>query len=187
LNLDLKLSAHKCHSVLSAASYEDELVEFGPLGVSFHDDSRPSTSSHALTSAFPSPFSLQLFHHFLNYTSRILITMGNIGPNPLLTICASARLLDTACAGSAALRMSILSASTAHLISEAGERSSSSGNSSWIAGWTSLKKSLQGLGEMFRKAAVANIVLAENDGTDQCERWLSYVRHRSDTDTKLTV
>jgi hypothetical protein len=111
-----------------------------------------------LSNAFPTPTARQLFHHYCNSTSRILITMGNIGPNPLLSLCTPVKLLDTFSAASAALRMALLSASVTHFL--------------WVAEaaldhpdehWERQKASMKALSYKFKQDALTYIMLATGD------------------------
>lgn len=85
--------------------------------------------------------------------------MGDIGPNPLLTLCTPPILLDTASATSTAIRMSILSISTAHFAqdtsNEAANLLGEGGNS-----WSSRQQSLETVSKQLKKAALSNITLA---------------------------
>jgi hypothetical protein len=94
--------------------------------------------------------------------------MGNNGPhkNPILTLCTPQRLLDTSSAAAAALRMSMLSTSVAHLENELTAREKRKGNDGLF---NPIKERLQEVGRRLKTAALANIVLVEEDETDQCE------------------
>jgi hypothetical protein len=126
------------------------------------------TSTDVLTNAFPSSTARTLFHHYCNVTSRILITMGNIGPNPLLALCTPLRLLDTKSAASAAMRMSMLSTSVAHFAHETEEHM---GLPNLGAAWAHQKAQLRTMSEKFKKAALSNITLSasSDNGTHQSE------------------
>lgn len=129
--------------------------------------------------------------------------MGNNGPhkNPILTLCTPQRLLDTSSAAAAALRMSMLSTSIAHLENELtarekrrrgyGCRCQSQGRDGDSNGDLNMERSrlenedphldrgraaylhvrdrLREVGKRFKTAALANIVLVEEDESDQCE------------------
>jgi hypothetical protein len=160
------------------------LIELGPVSVNTPIPQVPTTQ--ALRSAFPSPLALQLFHHFANHASRILVTMGNNGPhkNPILTLCTPQRLLDTSSAAAAALRMSMLSTSVAHLENELTAREKRKGNDGLF---NPIKERLQEVGRRLKTAALANIVLVEEDETDQCKFLSSYSRLTSHVDLYRTV
>ena len=148
----------------SAHAFDDALFEFGPS----HRQRALSTagqqtSTDVLSNAFPSPTARTLFHHYCNVTSRILITMGNIGPNPLLAICTPLRLLDTNSAASAAMRMSMLSTAIAHYAHET-EQQLYSKDAPAI--WADQKSQLKAMSNKFKKAALSNILLsAKSDGS----------------------
>jgi hypothetical protein len=84
--------------------------------------------------------------------------MGNIGPNPLLSLCTPVKLLDTFSAASAALRMSLLSASVTHFlwITEAAQDQDDER-------WDHQKASMKALSYKFKQAALTNIMLATGD------------------------
>ncbi|ODN79823.1 hypothetical protein, variant [Cryptococcus amylolentus CBS 6039] len=146
-------------SILFAYDTDETLFEFGPS----HRDHNLSNNSltfgivDVLSNAFPSPTSRMLFHHYCNIASRILVTMGNIGPNPLLAFCTPDRLLDTNSAASAAVRMSMLSTGVAHFTHET---SDAVGPAELGVGWEGQRKKLKELGNKFKRAALANITLA---------------------------
>lgn len=89
--------------------------------------------------------------------------MGNIGPNPLLALCTPNKLLNTASAASAAIRMSLLSISVAHLTHESVDLI---GSSNLGPEWVEQKAKLDEMGKKFKKAALTNIFLAETSETD---------------------
>lgn len=89
--------------------------------------------------------------------------MGNIGPNPLLTLCTPNKLLDTSSAASAAIRMSMLSTSIAHFTHETVELV---GVVNLGPGWPDQKGRLDAMGRKFKKAALSNILLAETTETN---------------------
>jgi hypothetical protein len=127
--------------------------------------------------------------------------MGNNGPhkNPILTLCTPQRLLDTSSAAAAALRMSMLSTSIAHLENEltarekrrrgCGCRCQTQGRDGdpnremgggrlededphldrGRAAYLHVRDRLREVGKRFKTAALANIVLVEEDESDQCE------------------
>jgi hypothetical protein len=189
--------------------HDPPLIELGPVSHLSNPSAHLPNPAQALQSAFPSPLALQLFHHFANHASRILVTMGNNGPhkNPILTLCTPQRLLDTSSAAAAALRMSMLSTSIAHLENELtarekrrrgyGCRCQSQGRDGDSNGDLNMERSrlenedlhvdrgraaylhvrdrLREVGKRFKTAALANIVLVEEDESDQCEsRFPSY-------------
>lgn len=131
-------------------------------------------TAEALKSAFPSTLALQLFHHFCNSACRVLVTMGNNGPqkNPILSLCTPQRLLDMSSAAAAALRMSMLSTSVAHLENELTLRERRKDRQGPFA---QIKQQLHEVGQSFKTAALANIVLVEQDEGDQCESSCSNV------------
>jgi hypothetical protein len=144
----------------SAFAFDNTFVEFGPS----HRKGAPAVkTAHTdiLSTAFPSPTSRLLFHHYCNVTSRLLITMGNIGPNPLLTLCTPLTLLDTASATSAAIRMSILSISTAHFAHDIppSEVVAPPATQSEFS-WSKACDSLETVSGRFKKASLSNITLA---------------------------
>jgi hypothetical protein len=89
--------------------------------------------------------------------------MGNIGPNPLLTLCTPKILLDTTSAASASIRMSMLSTSIAHFTHETVDMI---GLANLGPAWTGQKVKLDEMGRKFKKAALSNILLAENSETN---------------------
>jgi hypothetical protein len=129
--------------------------------------------------------------------------MGNNGPhkNPILTLCTPQRLLDTSSAAAAALRMSMLSTSIAHLENELtarekrrrgcgcrcqnqGRDGDSNGDLNMDrnrlededphldrgrAAYLHVRDRLREVGKRFKTAALANIVLVEEDESDQCK------------------
>jgi hypothetical protein len=113
-------------------------------------------SLDVLSNAFPSPAARSLFHHYANYTSKILLTMGNKGPNPFLSLCTSLNLLDTSSPAAAAIRMSILSTSVAHL-SFITEDIYIQHNP--IIPWQVKKDALKRLSDKFKRAALSNSLL----------------------------
>ncbi|KAK4689735.1 hypothetical protein P7C73_g392, partial [Tremellales sp. Uapishka_1] len=136
-----------------AYANDDTLFEFGPSGRS----QRLFSNTDVLANAFPSPVARTLFHHYCNVTSRILITMGNIGPNPLLALCTPLSLLDTSSAASAAMRMSMLSTSTTHFAHETAE---ALGRGGVGVGWKEKRAAMKELGRKFKRAAQSNVLLA---------------------------
>jgi hypothetical protein len=88
--------------------------------------------------------------------------MGNIGPNPLVTLCTPGKLLDTNSAASAAIRMSILSTSIAHFTYETADIV---GAAHLPTRWAETKAKLDAVGAKFKKAALSNIFLAETSET----------------------
>jgi len=167
----------------SALDHDPPLIELGPVSVNTPIPQIPT--AQALQSAFPSPLALQLFHHFANHASRILVTMGNNGPhkNPILTLCTPQRLLDTSSAAAAALRMSMLSTSIAHLENELTAREKRKGHGLEGASYLHVRDRLHEVGRRFKTAALANIVLVEEDETDQCK---SQIQVSSPQGLKLT-
>jgi hypothetical protein len=150
---------HDSSYIIRAFAFDNTFIEFGPS----HRKGAPvvkNAHTDILSTAFPSPTSRLLFHHYCNVTSRLLITMGNIGPNPLLTLCTPLTLLDTASATSAAIRMSILSISTAHFAHDtpASEIAASTNLSDF--NWVTTCNSLETVSGRFKKAALSNITLA---------------------------
>lgn len=154
--------------------FDEVLFEFGPSHRqrAMSTTLLPSTSTDVLSNAFPSPTARTLFHHYCNVTSRILITMGNIGPNPLLALCTPFRLLDTNSAAAAAMRMSVLSTSVAHYAHETEE---AVGKANLGRMWESQKSQLRAMSEKFKKAAVSNILLctSSDGGTHQIDSLLA--------------
>ena len=144
----------------SAHANDDLLYEFGPSHrfPATHDLVPPLPSSlESLTDAFPSPTALLLFHNFCTNTSRILVTMGDNGPNPILGLCTQQRLLDITSPAAAAMRMSMLSASVVHYVYETeqlGEHTPAG------VKWGEYKINLKEMSDKFKRAAVSNIVLA---------------------------
>lgn len=118
-----------------------------------------------LTNAFPSVVARHLFHHYCTSTSRILITMGEIGPNPYLTLCSPTRLLDTNSPSSAALRMSMLSTTLVHFVSDL----ENSGATEGKPNWPEQKAQLREMGRKFKRAALANIMLTSSSASQECE------------------
>jgi hypothetical protein len=142
-------------------------VEFGP---SHRKSVSQPTRVHTdvLSRAFPSPTARLLFHHYCNVTSRLLITMGDVGQNPLLTLCTPLTLLDTASATSAAIRMSILSISTAHFAHDTLDGPTevvSVANTTW----SSRCEALETVSARFKKAALCNITLATGKSLSPAE------------------
>ncbi|KAH8080224.1 fungal-specific transcription factor domain-containing protein [Filobasidium floriforme] len=133
--------------------------------------------------------------------------MGNNGPhkNPILTLCTPQRLLDTSSAAAAALRMSMLSTSIAHLENELtarekrrrgcgcrcqnqGRDGDSNGDLNMErnrlqdedphldrgrAAYLHVRDRLREVGKRFKTAALANIVLVEEDESDQFDTVLA--------------
>ena len=134
--------------------------------------------------------------------------MGNNGPhkNPILTLCTPQRLLDTSSAAAAALRMSMLSTSIAHLENELtarekrrrgcacrcvnqGRDGDSNGDieggrlgdgdlhlDRGRAAYLHVRDRLREVGKRFKTAALANIVLVEEDESDQCKSVFPLIR-----------
>lgn len=157
-----------------ANASEDELaIRLGPLAVpalaaspADDDAEMPWTAPHDMKSAFPSPLSSQLFHHFCASTSRILVTMGNRRePNPILSTCTPTRILDLGSAAAAALRMSVMSISVAHLANDA---KTDAGRMQGAEGprWQAIIAAVEAQSRRLRSAALASVVLAEEDLVD---------------------
>lgn len=98
--------------------------------------------------------------------------MGNIGPNPLLAICTPHRLLDTKSAASAAMRMSMLSTSVAHFAHDTEHYMPAA---DLPASWDEQKAQLKAMSHKFKKAALANILLAAgtDSGAEQTDNLLA--------------
>ncbi|ORX39448.1 fungal-specific transcription factor domain-domain-containing protein [Kockovaella imperatae] len=170
-------------TLLSAHANDDLLYEFGPSH-RFTSSRDPDMSAGGLTSApplpnsldfltdaFPSPTALLLFHNFCNNTSRILVTMGDMGPNPLLGLCTPSRLLDVTSPGAAAMRMSMLSASIVHY---AYETEQIGDHLSFGSKWAQHRTDLKEMSDKFKRAAVANIVLAAGgEGSEPVDNLLA--------------
>ena len=157
----------------SAFAFDDALFEFGPSHRSRTlSTAGLNTSTDVLSNAFPSATARTLFHHYCNVTSRILITMGNIGPNPLLAICTPLRLLDTNAAASAAMRMAMLSTSVAHFAHETEQHIPAA---QLPPAWRDQKAQLKAMSNKFKKAALANILLtaSTDGGTAQTDNQLA--------------
>lgn len=155
---------------LRAFAHDETLFEFGPSNRHQVLGGGLLGNIDLLSNAFPSPTARTLFHHYCNVTSRFLITMGNIGPNPLLALCTPLNLLDTSSAACAAIRMSMLSISVTHFVHETEEAVGVPGMG---PAWSSQKSTLKAMSDKFKKAAVASILLAagSNPGRAQgaCE------------------
>lgn len=152
---------------LRTFAYDAAFVEFGPS----HRKSAPQPNhvhTDVLSSAFPSPTARHLFHHYCNVTSRLLITMGDIGPNPLLTLCTPLTLLDTGSATSAAIRMSILSISTAHFAHDTLNGPTKVVNLADTT-WASRCEALGTVSSRLKKAAISNITLATGKSLNAAE------------------
>ena len=149
-----------------AVNCDQDIVELGPLIA--HTPPAQLANANALKDAFPSPIGLQLFHYFYQVASQHLVTMGESGVNPILTLCTPARLLDTSCAAAAALRMSILSVSLAHISNDL--RMSKVCNEEQKG---PLMQGIQALGAKLKTATLANIVLVEEDENDQFDTVLA--------------
>ncbi|WVR07883.1 hypothetical protein IAU60_004926 [Kwoniella sp. DSM 27419] len=152
-------------TILHASMADDALFEFGP---SHRQRNLSNISLNAgtidvLSNAFPSPTARFIFHHYCNTASRILVTMGNIGPNPLLALCTPVKLLDTNSAASAAIRMSMLSVGLAHFTHETKE---AVGPNELGTSWAVLKENLKEMSNRFKKAALSNITLAAKGEAD---------------------
>jgi hypothetical protein len=153
--------------LVRAANHDHQnIIELGPL-----DACSPSpniVTFTALTEAFSSPISLQLFQYFYQVASQNLVTMGKSGVNPILTLCTPSRLLDVSCAAAAALRMSILSVSLAHFSNQLRISYLFSDEEK-----ASYQASIRGLGDKLKTAILANIVLVEEDAKDQFDTVLA--------------
>ncbi|WWC87118.1 uncharacterized protein L201_002004 [Kwoniella dendrophila CBS 6074] len=151
-------------SILQAYTLDEALFEFGPSHRHRNLSNNTLTAGviDVLSNAFPSPTARTIFHHYCNTASRILITMGNIGPNPLLALCTPIKLLDTNSAASAAIRMSMLSTGIAHFIHETGLniKSSSAEQNLGLGQWQRMRLKLKEISDKFKKAALSNITLA---------------------------
>ncbi|WWC59260.1 uncharacterized protein I303_101810 [Kwoniella dejecticola CBS 10117] len=145
---------------LQAFTHDEVLFEFGPSHRHRNLSNNTLTAGviDVLSNAFPSPIARTLFHHYCNTASKILITMGNIGPNPLLTLCTPVKLLDTNSAASAAIRMSMLSTAIAHFIHETNSTLKQSGMG--VGQWERMKLKMKEMSNKFKKAALSNITLA---------------------------
>ena len=141
-----------------AFSFDEGLFEFGPSHRTRNLLNTLATpiNTDFLSLAFPSPAARLLFHHYCNVTSRLLITMGNVGPNPLLALCTPLKLLDTASAWAGAIRMSILSISATHF---AHETEGSVGKELLGEEWDAKRVRLKELSRKFKKAALCNVYL----------------------------
>ncbi|KAK8846872.1 hypothetical protein IAR55_005962 [Kwoniella newhampshirensis] len=161
-------------NILYAYAHDDALFEFGPSHRhrNLSNNTLTAGTIDVLSNAFPSPTARTLFHHYCNTASRILITMGNIGPNPLLALCTPLKLLDTNSAASAAIRMSMLSAGVAHFTHETAD---AVGKSELGPGWRDQRNKLKEMGNKFKKAALSNITLAARgeNGPDQIDSILA--------------
>ncbi|ORY24898.1 hypothetical protein BCR39DRAFT_561360 [Naematelia encephala] len=151
----ISLRISMVESFVSAFSLDDTLFEFGPS----HRNALATTNTNLdlLSNAYPSPVARTLFHHYRSNASRILITMGNIGPNPLLALCTPLMLLNTDSPASAAIRMSMLSTSVAHFTHETEEVVELKRLGPQ---WPKQKEVLQEMGRKFKQAALANMMLA---------------------------
>ncbi|WVW78653.1 hypothetical protein I302_100613 [Kwoniella bestiolae CBS 10118] len=151
-------------SILQAYAHDEALFEFGPSHRHRNLSNNTLTAGviDVLSNAFPSPTARTLFHHYCNTASRILITMGNIGPNPLLALCTPVKLLDTNSAASAAIRMSMLSTGIAHFIHETGSslRNTDAALTLGNGQWERMRGKLKEISGKFKKAALSNITLA---------------------------
>ncbi|WWC67750.1 uncharacterized protein I206_101662 [Kwoniella pini CBS 10737] len=159
---------------LQAFVHDEVLFEFGPSHRHRNLSNNTLTAGviDVLTNAFPSPIARTLFHHYCNTASKILITMGNIGPNPLLTLCTPVKLLDTNSAASAAIRMSMLSTAIAHFIHETNSLLKQSNSSNLglsynlglegmgVGQWERMKLKMKEMSNKFKKASLSNITLA---------------------------
>ncbi|RSH82889.1 hypothetical protein EHS25_005879 [Saitozyma podzolica] len=144
-------------ALIQAFAHDETLFEFGPSNRHQVLGGGLLGNIDLLSNAFPSPTARTLFHHYCNVTSRFLITMGNIGPNPLLALCTPLNLLDTSSAACAAIRMSMLSISVTHFVHETEEAAGVPGMG---PAWSSQKSTLKAMSDKFKKAAVASILLA---------------------------
>ncbi|WVQ84847.1 hypothetical protein IAT38_007004 [Cryptococcus sp. DSM 104549] len=149
---------------LQAFTDDEVLFEFGPSHRhrNLSNNTLTAGTIDVLSNAFPSPTARTLFHHYCNTASRILITMGNIGPNPLLALCTPLKLLDTNSAASAAIRMSMLSAGVAHFTHETADAVS---KEELGRHWEAQRQTLKEMGNKFKKAALSNITLAARSET----------------------
>ncbi|OCF59004.1 hypothetical protein L486_03502 [Kwoniella mangroviensis CBS 10435] len=151
-------------SILQAYALDEALFEFGPSHRHRNLSNNTLTAGviDVLSNAFPSPTARMLFHHYCNTASRILITMGNIGPNPLLALCTPVKLLDTNSAASAAIRMSMLSTGIAHFIHETGSSLKNTELAVMLGKgqWERMRGKLKEISGKFKKAALSNITLA---------------------------
>ncbi|WRT64943.1 uncharacterized protein IL334_001883 [Kwoniella shivajii] len=149
-------------SILQAYAHDEALFEFGPSHRHRNLSNNTLTAGviDVLSNAFPSPTARTLFHHYCNTASRILITMGNIGPNPLLALCTPIKLLDTNSAASAAIRMSMLSTGISHFTHETGAALKGVELGMSIGHWERMKLKLKEISGKFKKAALSNITLA---------------------------
>ncbi|AFR97193.2 hypothetical protein C343_05329 [Cryptococcus neoformans C23] len=161
-------------SFLQAFAHDEALFEFGPSHRhrNLSNNTLTAGTVDVLSNAFPSPTARTLFHHYFNTASRILITMGNIGPNPLLAVCTPLKLLDTNSAASAAIRMSMLSVGVAHFTHETKD---AVGKNELGRNWETQRKKLKEMGSKFKKAALSNITLAARaqNGPDQIDSILA--------------
>ncbi|WVQ99110.1 hypothetical protein IAU59_006242 [Kwoniella sp. CBS 9459] len=146
-------------TILQAYADDDALFEFGPSHRhrNLSNNTLNAGTIDVLSNAFPSPTARTLFHHYCNTASRILVTMGNIGPNPLLALCTPLKLLDTNSAASAAIRMSMLSVGIAHF---AHETKDTVGPARLGPDWENQRQKLKEMGKKFKKAALSNVTLA---------------------------
>lgn len=94
--------------------------------------------------------------------------MGDIGPNPLLTLCTPLTLLDTGSATSAAIRMSILSISTAHFAHDTLDGPTEVVNVADTT-WASRCEALGTVSGRLKKAALSNITLATGKSLNPAE------------------
>ena len=94
--------------------------------------------------------------------------MGDIGPNPLLTLCTPLTLLDTGSATSAAIRMSILSISTAHFAHDTLNGPTKVVNLADTT-WASRCEALGTVSGRLKKAAISNITLATGKSLNAAE------------------
>ncbi|GFZ52220.1 hypothetical protein JCM24511_09993 [Saitozyma sp. JCM 24511] len=159
-------------ALIQAFAHDETLFEFGPSNRHQVLGGGLLGNIDLLSNAFPSPTARTLFHHYCNVTSRFLITMGNIGPNPLLALCTPLNLLDTSSAACAAIRMSMLSISVTHFVHETEEAVGVPGMG---PAWSSQKSTLKAMSDKFKKAAVASILLAagSNPGRAQVDSVLA--------------
>ncbi|OCF32134.1 hypothetical protein I316_06290 [Kwoniella heveanensis BCC8398] len=145
--------------ILQAYADDEALFEFGPSHRhrNLSNNTLNAGTIDVLSNAFPSPTARTLFHHYCNTASRILVTMGNIGPNPLLALCTPLKLLDTNSAASAAIRMSMLSVGIAHFTHETKD---TVGLAELGPNWENQRQKLKDMGKKFKKAALSNVTLA---------------------------
>lgn len=153
-------------SLSNALETDSLLLQVGPLPSA--NISQPLTSPYALTLAFPSPLSLQLFHHFTHTASRLLVALPQ--NNPLLTLCTPERLLNRSKASQAGLRMGMLGVSVVHLGSEWARRNGRAAGSDYSKRMTAR---IVELGKRLKQASLANVVLGQDEEVDQFDTILA--------------